>query len=62
MTAAAQKLIKQSKYRRGQSLRKFERRLKDKRLAGSRDNQALGLYADDAEMEEFQETKSPKVN
>ena len=30
LTAAAQKLIKQSKYVRGQSLRKLERRLKDK--------------------------------
>lgn len=37
LTAAAQKLIKQSKYRRGQSLRKLERRLKDKRLAGSKE-------------------------
>ena len=36
LTAAAQKLIKQSKYVRGQSLRKLERRLKDKRLAGSK--------------------------
>src|SRR6218665_44519 len=33
LTAAAQKLIKQSRYRRGQSLRKLERRLKDKCLA-----------------------------
>ena len=37
LTAAAQELIKQSKYRRGQSLRKLERRLKDKRLAGSKE-------------------------
>src|ERR1700733_2876343 len=36
LTAAAQKLIKQSKYRQGQSLRKLERQLKDKRLAGSK--------------------------
>lgn len=36
LTAASQKLIKQSKYRRRQSLRKLERRLKDKRLAGSK--------------------------
>src|SRR6218665_201290 len=41
LTVAAQKLIKQSKYqskyRRGQSLQKLERRLKDKRLAGSKE-------------------------
>jgi len=37
LTAAAQKLIKQSKYVRGQSLRKLERRLKDKRLAGCKE-------------------------
>ena len=37
LTAASQKLIKQSKYRRRQSLRKLERRLKDKRLAGSKE-------------------------
>ena len=40
LTTDAQKLIKpikQSKYRRGQSLRKLERRLKDKRLAGSKE-------------------------
>lgn len=37
LTTAAQKLIKQSKYVRGQSLRKLERRLKDKRLAGCKE-------------------------
>src|SRR5579863_7540180 len=37
LTAAAKKLIKQSKYVRGQSLRKLERRLKDKRLAGCKE-------------------------
>src|SRR6218665_3861105 len=37
LTVAARKLIKQSKYRRGQSLRKLERRLKDKRRAGSKE-------------------------
>ena len=36
LIATAQKLIK-PKYRRGQSLRKLERRLKDKRLAGSKE-------------------------
>jgi len=36
LTAAAQNLIKQSKYKRGQSLRKLELRLKDKRLAGTK--------------------------
>jgi hypothetical protein len=37
MTAAAQKLIRQSKYVRGQSIRKLERRLKDKRLGGCKE-------------------------
>ena len=37
LTAAAQKLIRQSKYVRGQSLRKLESRLKDKRLGGCKE-------------------------
>ena len=37
LTAAAQKLIRQSKYVRVQSLRKLVRRLKDKRLAGCKE-------------------------
>src|SRR6218665_1436939 len=60
LTAAAQKLIKQSKYRRGQFAKIRTSVKRQTPCWKQRDNQAL--YADDAEMEEFQETKSPKVN
>ena len=51
LTAAAQKLIRQSKYVRGQSLWKLVHRMKDKRLPGCKENQTI--YANDAEMEMF---------